>query len=426
MALPTRSVVPLSAIRALIPFLRAAPFHPWLASRNPPTYGAASQSGIHPQNHYPLCGDGRESKRVLPPSILGVARIAWPSFRAPNPSMQGTRASPFHPRRCANCRLRIAWSSFRPSSLPASDGRAPRSASPPCKYLICCAQSLADFFLMLPRVLSSLTGFPWRLFQDFTSLNVSDMSAESIRRTQYPSFTDRPSNLRVFSFAELKSATRNFRRGVIKTSDDLNERIEIAVKQLNRKGLQANLSLISPHSVAVCILFLKTFTGCLPKLVKGLPCFIFIENKANHNLSLQGKRRRHGCRFHSLCEHYRHIVDNDDRHCRFHSLCVHQGIGVYVDLAMRFSRFVNNPNLCGPDTTKPCPDAPPFSPPPPYNPTTPMQSPGSSSSTTGAIAGGVVAGAALLFAVPAISFAYWRHRKPQEHFFNVYGFKVSL
>ncbi|ONM04227.1 hypothetical protein ZEAMMB73_Zm00001d032016 [Zea mays] len=41
-----------------------------------------------------------------------------------------------------------------------------------------------------------------------------------------------------------------------------------------------------------------------------------------------------------------------------------------------FCSFVNNPNLCGPDTTKPCPDAPPFSPPPPYNPTTPMQSPG--------------------------------------------------
>jgi hypothetical protein len=89
---------------------------------------------------------------------------------------------------------------------------------------------------------------------DFTSLNVSDMSAESIRRTQYPSFTDCPSNLRVFSFAELKSATRNFSRslmlgeggfgcvfsGIIKTSDKPNERIEIAVKQLNRKGLQAS------------------------------------------------------------------------------------------------------------------------------------------------------------------------------------------
>ncbi|GJM87371.1 hypothetical protein PR202_ga03318 [Eleusine coracana subsp. coracana] len=84
---------------------------------------------------------------------------------------------------------------------------------------------------------------------DFNSVNVSDMSAESIRRTQYPSFTDRPSNLRVFSFSELKNATRNFSRslmvgeggfgcvyrGVIKTSDEPAERIEIAVKQLNRK-----------------------------------------------------------------------------------------------------------------------------------------------------------------------------------------------
>ncbi len=89
---------------------------------------------------------------------------------------------------------------------------------------------------------------------DFNSLNVSDMSAESIRRTQYPSFTDRPSNLRVFSFSELKNATRNFSRslmvgeggfgcvyrGVIKNSDEPTERTEIAVKQLNRKGLQAS------------------------------------------------------------------------------------------------------------------------------------------------------------------------------------------
>uniref|UniRef100_A0A0E0K6Y8 non-specific serine/threonine protein kinase n=1 Tax=Oryza punctata TaxID=4537 RepID=A0A0E0K6Y8_ORYPU len=88
---------------------------------------------------------------------------------------------------------------------------------------------------------------------DFNSMNVSDMSAESIRRTQYPSFTDQPSNLRVFSFSELKNATRNFSRslmvgeggfgcvyrGVIKNSDEPTERTEIAVKQLNRKGLQA-------------------------------------------------------------------------------------------------------------------------------------------------------------------------------------------
>ncbi|KAG8064895.1 hypothetical protein GUJ93_ZPchr0004g40233 [Zizania palustris] len=62
--------------------------------------------------------------------------------------------------------------------------------------------------------------------------------------------------------------------------------------------------------------------------------------------------------------------------------------------------FANNPNLCGPGTTKPCPGAPPFSPPPPFNPPTPPVPQGDSK--TGAIAGGVAAAAALLFAVPAI------------------------
>lgn len=41
--------------------------------------------------------------------------------------------------------------------------------------------------------------------------------------------------------------------------------------------------------------------------------------------------------------------------------------------------------------------------------------------TTAAIAGGVAAGAALLFAVPAIAFAWWLRRKPQDHFFDVPG-----
>ena len=46
---------------------------------------------------------------------------------------------------------------------------------------------------------------------------------------------------------------------------------------------------------------------------------------------------------------------------------------------------------------------------------------GSSASSTGAIAGGVAAGAALLFAAPAIGFAWWRRRKPQEYFYDVPG-----
>ncbi|CAM0904359.1 unnamed protein product [Alopecurus aequalis] len=80
--------------------------------------------------------------------------------------------------------------------------------------------------------------------------------------------------------------------------------------------------------------------------------------------------------------------------------------------------FGNNPNLCGPGTTKPCPGAPPFSPPPPFNAPTPPV-PQGGDSKTGAIAGGVAAGAALVFAVPAIGFALWRRRKPEEHFFDV-------
>lgn len=58
----------------------------------------------------------------------------------------------------------------------------------------------------------------------------------------------------------------------------------------------------------------------------------------------------------------------------------------------------------------------PPSPPPPLSPSTPASSGGS---TTGAIAGGVAAGAALLFAIPAIALAMWRRKKPEDHFFDV-------
>ncbi|XP_059631463.1 somatic embryogenesis receptor kinase 2 isoform X2 [Cornus florida] len=80
--------------------------------------------------------------------------------------------------------------------------------------------------------------------------------------------------------------------------------------------------------------------------------------------------------------------------------------------------FANNVGLCGPVTGRPCPGSPPFSPPPPFVPPPPISYPGGNSAT-GAIAGGVAAGAALLFAAPAIAFAWWRRRKPREYFFDV-------
>uniref|UniRef100_A0A0C9RLY8 non-specific serine/threonine protein kinase n=1 Tax=Wollemia nobilis TaxID=56998 RepID=A0A0C9RLY8_9CONI len=84
--------------------------------------------------------------------------------------------------------------------------------------------------------------------------------------------------------------------------------------------------------------------------------------------------------------------------------------------------FNGNQGLCGPVAQKPCPGEPPFAPPPPFVPPPPITGSNgraASTSSTGAIAGGVAAGAALLFAAPAIGFAWWRRRKPQEHFFDV-------
>ncbi|XP_024971677.1 somatic embryogenesis receptor kinase 1-like isoform X1 [Cynara cardunculus var. scolymus] len=89
--------------------------------------------------------------------------------------------------------------------------------------------------------------------------------------------------------------------------------------------------------------------------------------------------------------------------------------------------FANNLDLCGPVTGRPCPGSPPFSPPPPFVQPPPIAVPGDcllhcvsgGKSATGAIAGGVAVGAALLFAAPALAFAWWRRRKPQEFFFDV-------
>ncbi|KAF7011864.1 hypothetical protein CFC21_026129 [Triticum aestivum] len=90
------------------------------------------------------------------------------------------------------------------------------------------------------------------------SINASDLSADSIQRPQqYPSFADRPANLRVFTYAELRAATRNLSRslmlgeggfgcvyrGAIKVDagagDETPPPMEVAVKHLNRNGLQA-------------------------------------------------------------------------------------------------------------------------------------------------------------------------------------------
>lgn len=92
---------------------------------------------------------------------------------------------------------------------------------------------------------------------ELNSRDVSDMSNESLGRSPFLSFSQRPNNLRIFTFSELKNATRNFSRalmigeggfgcvyrGMIRSSEDTNTKLEIAVKQLNHKGLQVQFPL---------------------------------------------------------------------------------------------------------------------------------------------------------------------------------------
>ncbi|KAK2968188.1 hypothetical protein RJ640_018281, partial [Escallonia rubra] len=92
---------------------------------------------------------------------------------------------------------------------------------------------------------------------DFNSQGASDVSIESSTRVSFRNLSLRPSNLRAFTSAELKTATRNFSRslmigeggfgvvyrGVIRDTENSNKKIDIAVKQLSRRGLQASFPL---------------------------------------------------------------------------------------------------------------------------------------------------------------------------------------
>ncbi|CDY22206.1 BnaC01g38950D [Brassica napus] len=90
---------------------------------------------------------------------------------------------------------------------------------------------------------------------DFNSRDASGTSTESSmgRKNSYPSTSARESNLREFSVTDLKAATKNFSRsvmigeggfgcvfrGTVRDLEDPSIKIEVAVKQLGKRGLQA-------------------------------------------------------------------------------------------------------------------------------------------------------------------------------------------
>ncbi|KAL2554361.1 Protein kinase superfamily protein [Forsythia ovata] len=98
---------------------------------------------------------------------------------------------------------------------------------------------------------------------DFNSQDASDTSTESRGRNQFPILSDRPSNLRAFSFSEMKQATKNFNRsaklgeggfgcvfkGAIKISEDPANKLDVAIKQLGRRGMQGHKEWVTEVNV---------------------------------------------------------------------------------------------------------------------------------------------------------------------------------
>ncbi|XP_006354344.1 probable receptor-like protein kinase At5g15080 isoform X1 [Solanum tuberosum] len=99
--------------------------------------------------------------------------------------------------------------------------------------------------------------------RESSSQNVSDTSTESRGRSQIPSLSERPSDLRAFTFSELKAATKNFNRttkigeggfgcvykATVKTGEDSAKKIDVAVKQLGRRGLQGHKEWVTEVNV---------------------------------------------------------------------------------------------------------------------------------------------------------------------------------
>ncbi|KAI8014420.1 Serine/threonine-protein kinase PCRK2 [Camellia lanceoleosa] len=99
----------------------------------------------------------------------------------------------------------------------------------------------------------------------FNSQNVSDTSTESVGRSQFLSLSQRSSNPKLFTYSELQMATENFNhtvklgeggfgcvyKGVVKSSEDPERKLDVAVKQLGKRGLQAscNAPLLTPAAL---------------------------------------------------------------------------------------------------------------------------------------------------------------------------------
>lgn len=107
-----------------------------------------------------------------------------------------------------------------------------------------------------------------RSSSEFNSQNASEFSTASSAKSFAILSQRHCTDLREFTFSELKTATKNFSRslmigeggfggvfrGVIRSTEDPHKKIDVAVKQLSRRGLQASFPLFKASSFAFTIL----------------------------------------------------------------------------------------------------------------------------------------------------------------------------
>ncbi|PIA37281.1 hypothetical protein AQUCO_03000107v1 [Aquilegia coerulea] len=98
---------------------------------------------------------------------------------------------------------------------------------------------------------------------EFNSQSISDFSTESVGRTPFASLSQKSNNLKVFTIPELKTATKNFSRslaigeggfgcvykGIIKSPEDPQSKLTVAVKQLGKRGLQGHKEWVTEVNV---------------------------------------------------------------------------------------------------------------------------------------------------------------------------------
>ncbi|KAH7865939.1 hypothetical protein Vadar_013365 [Vaccinium darrowii] len=141
-------------------------------------------------------------------------------------------------------------------------------------------------------------------------------------------------------------------------------------------------------------LYLNKLSGPIPKALGNLQTLRFL--RLNNN-SLSGNIPGSLTTIETL-----QVLDLSNNHLTG-EIPVNGSFSLFTNLS-----FANNNNLTF------LPASPPAQRPPSTQSTSRV-----GNSAIGAIAGGVFAAAALLFAAPAIALAYWRRRKPRDHFFDV-------